>query len=44
MSHVLASPKVRAFVRGLYAEDFAFFAADPALAHLADKATTLSAR
>ena len=44
LSHVLASPKIRAFVRDFYAEDFAFFAADPALAHLADKAATLSAR
>ena len=32
MSHVLASPKIRAFVRGFYPEDSAFFAADPALA------------
>jgi hypothetical protein len=44
MSHVLASPKIRAFVRDFDAEDFAFFAADPALAHLADKAATLLAR
>lgn len=35
LTHVLASAKIRAFVRDFYAEDFAFFSADPALAHLA---------
>ena len=35
LSAALASPAVRAFVRAFYAEDFAFFASDPALAGLA---------
>ena len=39
LTHVLTSPKIRAFVRAFYAEDFAFLAADPALAHLAQPLT-----
>jgi tetratricopeptide (TPR) repeat protein len=39
LTHVLTSPRIRAFVRDFYAEDFAFFAADPALAHLAGEPT-----
>jgi tetratricopeptide (TPR) repeat protein len=38
LTHVLASAKIRALVRDFYAADFAFFAADPALAHLAEGA------
>jgi tetratricopeptide (TPR) repeat protein len=37
---VLISPKIRAFVRDFYADDFAFFAADPVLAPLADEPKT----
>jgi len=35
LSAVLESPAIRTFVESFYAEDFAFLAADPALAHLA---------
>jgi tetratricopeptide (TPR) repeat protein len=40
LTHVLTSPRIRAFVREFYAEDFAFLAADPALAHLAEPSTS----
>jgi Sulfotransferase family len=43
LTHVLTSPKIRAFVLDFYAEDFAFFAADPGLAHLAGETLVLSA-
>lgn len=36
LAHTLASPKVADFVRQLYAMDFEFFAADPALRHLTE--------
>ena len=36
LTHVLSSPTIRAFVQDFYAEDFAFLAADPTLAHLAE--------
>jgi hypothetical protein len=36
LSHLLMSSEIRTFVRNFYSEDFTFFAADPALAHLAE--------